>query len=74
MLRLLPCPQALHFVVRGLHAGSLAPDNLSNIFRQISCHCLLISVFGSVLAVLQPIQHRLIAAAQADFRVNPGAM
>ena len=51
----------------GLHAGSLPAHNLGDILRQIANDRLLIRVFGSVLAVFQPVQHCLIAAAKLTF-------
>ena len=60
--------------MRSLHSGGLAANNLSDVFWQVTRNRLLVRVFSSVLAVLQPFQNRLIAAAQADFRVDPGAM
>src|SRR3984957_18374559 len=67
-------PQALHFVMRSQNTGSLTADNLSNILWQIGCDRLLISIFGNVLAVLEPVENCLISAAQANFRVHPCAM
>ena len=58
----------------GLHAGGLPTDNLRDIFRQITGDRLLISILGTVFAMLQPIQHSPIVTTQADFRVDPGAV
>src|SRR6202035_1213117 len=44
-------PQALHLVMRRLHAGGLTPDNLRNIFRQIRSDRLLVRVLGGVFAM-----------------------
>jgi len=59
--------------MRSLDAGRLPANNLSDVFRQVASDRLLVAFFGSVLASLQRFQDRLIAAAQADFGVDPGA-
>src|ERR1700692_2776193 len=57
-----------------LHAGGLAANNLHQVRRQRTFHCLLVSILGSVLAMLKPFQHGLVATAQTHFGVDPGAM
>jgi len=60
--------------MRSLNAGSLPADDLRNIFRQIPRDRFLVRVLGVVFAIFEPIENGPVTTAQADFRIDPGAV
>ena len=66
--------QALHLVVSALDTGGLAPNDLSDVFRQIGRQCLVVGLFGVVFACFHRLKNRFVAGTKAHLGINPGAM
>ncbi len=57
-----------------LYTRGLSPDDFANGRWHTSAESLVVRILGNVLAVFQPIENRVVIAAQCNLGVDPGTM
>lgn len=60
--------------MHALHTGGLPSDDFAHCRWQVSTERFLVSVFGNILSVLEPVEHCMIIAAQRDLCIDPCTM